>query len=195
MKDMEERRLGFWARLWMWIWLPWKVLFSPAAAWKVARALQGPELEAPEKREAEPPLPIKAEPEPPPPAHGFEDGALYMLSILQRDGRLVDFLQEEIAAASDGDVGAAARIVHEGCRKVLGQYVTLAPIRSEEEGSAIDVQEGFDPATLRLTGNVVGQPPFRGRLAHPGWKAAKVGIPTLGKEQDPTIIAPAEVEL
>lgn len=209
---MNAGRLDFWARLWMWIWLPWKVLFDGAAAWKVQRALAtgaGAEVEASsaaadadaEARaaaataaaaaaEAKARAAAEAELE-----RQRRAGALQLLAILQRDGRLVDFLQEELGAASDVDVGAAARIVHEGCRKALGQYVTLAPIRSEAEGTAISIAAGFDPAELRLTGNVVGDPPFRGRIAHPGWRATEVRIPTLTAGQDTAVVAPAEVEV
>ncbi len=188
---MEAGRLGFFARLWMMIWLPWKVLFQPEAAWRIRRSLEG---EAPPRIEpaavVEPPkAPAIEAPKP------SNAAAIHLLSILQRDGRLIDFLQEEIASATDDQVGAAARIVHEGCRKALAQYVTLAPIRTEEEGAPVLVVAGFDPAELRLTGNVSGPPPFKGRLAHPGWRAAEVRIPTFAPGQDPEVIAPAEVEV
>lgn len=179
---MDENRLGFWARLAMFFWLPWKVLFGGHAAWQVRRALSG---------EVEEKAPPPAEPQEPSPS--LE--ALHLLAILQRDGRLVDFLQEDIAAATDDQVGAAARLVHEGCRKALAQYLTLVPLRSEGEGAAVVVSPGFDPKELRLTGNVVGTPPFRGTLAHPGWRVAEVRLPELSAEVDLTVIAPAEVEV
>src|SRR5690606_38331979 len=127
-RAMEEKRLGFWARLAMFFWLPWKILFGPRAAWRVREALRAPEVPEPAALPA-PPKPPKPEPKKP---SGEE--ALRLLAILQRDGRLVDFLMEDISAAPDDQVGAAARIVHEGCRKALAQYVTLRPLRPEREG-------------------------------------------------------------
>jgi len=189
-----DERMGFFARLWMMFWLPWKVLFDPPAA-EAVRAALPPKGGAP----ALPPVEEKREERPA--AKPAEEGdravapALHLLSILQRDGRLVDFLQEDIAGATDDQVGAAARVVHEGCRKSLARYVVLAPVRQEEEGAPVRVPAGFDPAEVRLTGNVSGQPPFQGRLAHAGWRAVEVKLPTFAPGQDPSVIAPAEVEV
>ena len=123
------------------------------------------------------------------------DGALLLLAILQRDGRLVDFVNEDLAGAGDADVGAAARIVHAGCKKALAQYFTLEPLRSESEGAAVVVDKGFDAAALRLAGNVTGEPPFKGKLTHAGWRAASVRMPERTGAVDARIVAPAEVEL
>lgn len=121
--------------------------------------------------------------------------ALQLLSLLQREARLVDFVQEDIAAYSDAEIGAAARVVHEGCRKVLREHVTLAPVRAESEGSRLTLPAGFDAAAVRLTGNVVGQAPFTGTLAHRGWRATEVRLPQLAEGHDARIVAQAEVEL
>ena len=121
--------------------------------------------------------------------------ALQLLSLLQREARLVDFVQEDIAAYSDADIGAAARVVHEGCRKVLREHVSLAPVRAESEGSRLTLPAGFDAAAVRLTGNVVGQAPFTGMLAHRGWRATEVRLPKLAEGHDAHIVAQAEVEL
>ena len=190
---MDERRLGFMTRLWMFFWLPFKVLFDGAAAWKVEQALTGAGPAALPEALAPAPAPVPAAP----PKKKEPDAAqaLHLLAVLQRDGRFVDFLQEDVAAATDDQVGAAARIVHEGCRKALAQYFTLAPVRTETEGAQITVPEGFDPAQIRLTGNVAGKPPFRGTLAHPGWRATEVKLPPPPEGQDVHVIAPAEVEL
>lgn len=120
---------------------------------------------------------------------------LALLALLQREGRLVDFLQEDVAAFSDAEIGAAARVVHTGSRKVLAQYLTLAPVLPETEGAAVQVPAGFDAGRIRLTGNVAGQPPFRGTLKHHGWVATSVRLPAVPASLDPKIIAPAEVEL
>ena len=44
------------------------------------------------------------------------DRAAQILAILQRDGRFVDFLMEDLGAYSNEQVGAAVRDVHRGCR-------------------------------------------------------------------------------
>ncbi len=121
------------------------------------------------------------------------DPALHLLSLLQREGRLIDFCEEELAGFSDAQIGAAARTVHDGCRKALRGAVTLAPVRPEAEGSSVTLPPGFDPQAVRLSGNVVGNPPFSGVLRHHGWKATDVKMPAASG--DPTVIAPAEVEL
>lgn len=123
------------------------------------------------------------------------EGALGLLAILQREGRLLDFCGEEVAAFSDAAVGAAARTVHAGCRKVLQQYVGVQPVRAEAEGQKIAVAAGFDATSLRLTGNVVGSPPFDGTLRHHGWKAADVKLPEPARGEAASVLAPAEVEL
>lgn len=123
------------------------------------------------------------------------DSALQLLGLLQHDGRFVDFIQEDIASFSDAEVGAAVRVVHEGCRKVMREHVTLEPVRSENEGSRITLQAGFDASAVRLIGNVAGQPPFTGTLVHRGWRSAGLKLPKLAAEHDVQVLAPAEVEL
>ena len=120
--------------------------------------------------------------------------ALHLLALLQRDGRLVDFLSEELTGFSDAEIGAAARTVHEGCKKVLSTYATLEPVLPEGEGASVAIPAGFDAAAVRLTGNVVGAPPFRGTVRHHGWRAKEIRIPPQ-PPGDPKVVAPAEVEL
>ena len=123
------------------------------------------------------------------------DAALQLLSLFQREARLIDFTQENLSAYSDADIGAAARVVHEGCSKVLREHFTIEPVRSEAEGSRIVLEDGFDAAAVRLTGNVVGKAPFRGALSHRGWRSSSVRLPKLAEAHDAAILAPAEVEL
>jgi hypothetical protein len=118
-----------------------------------------------------------------------------VLAILQREGRFIDFLQDDVTSFSDEEVDAAARVVHEGCKRALKNHVVFEPVRTEEEGSPIELAEGFDAHRLRLTGNVVGNPPFKGRLAHHGWQVKELQLPTLSAEHDPRVLAPAEIEL
>ena len=123
------------------------------------------------------------------------DSALQLLSLLQRDARLIDFVGENLAEYSDTQVGAAARLVHEGCARVLREHFQIVPVREEAEGSRVALPAGFDAAAVRLTGNVVGQPPFHGSLRHRGWRVAEVRLPQLAEGHDTRVLAAAEVEL
>jgi hypothetical protein len=136
---------------------------------------------------------------PPPPAAGdgasAEGGALQLLSLFQREGRLVDFLEQDIASFSDAEIGAVARVVHEGCGKALREHAELSPVRAEEEGARVTLPAGFDPAEIKLSGNVRGTAPYQGVLRHRGWRAARLKLPVPVKGHDAAVIAPAEVEL
>jgi hypothetical protein len=118
-----------------------------------------------------------------------------LLSLLQKEGRLLDFLQEEISVYDDAQVGAAVRNIHSECRRVLQEHVGLAPIINGHEDSTVTVDCGFDPSRIRLIGNVTGEPPFSGLLRHHGWRATGIKIPEPAAGHDTSVIAPAEVEL
>jgi hypothetical protein len=128
-------------------------------------------------------------------AQHHRDGALALLALLQREGRLVDFLQEPLDGFSDGDIGAAARDVHRGCRKVLAQHLSLEPVMPGAEEAKVSVPKGFDPAEIRLIGEAKGEPPLRGTLRHHGWRVVDARLPALTEGIDRMVIAPAEVEL
>ena len=85
--------------------------------------------------------------------------------------------------------------MHGGCKKILKQYFELEPATNQEEGSSITMQPGFDSQRFRLTGNVAGNPPFRGTLKHHGWIAKETRMPALSEAVDPRVVAAAEVEL
>ncbi len=123
------------------------------------------------------------------------DAALQLLGMLQKEARFVDFINEDVSQYSDADVGIAARVVHEGCKKVIQEHIKLDTIRKEPEGSSITLDKGFDSSLIRLTGNIVGEPPFTGKLVHKGWKVTEINLPKLTEGHNPNIIAPAEVEL
>ncbi|MCI0665736.1 MAG: DUF2760 domain-containing protein [Acidobacteria bacterium] len=123
------------------------------------------------------------------------DRAVQMLALLQRDGRLVDFIAEDITPYQDAQIGAAVRDVHESCRKVIKRYLELEPVISSDEGQAVTVEPGFDPAAIKLIGNVTGKPPLRGLLRHRGWRVTRVNMPPLPDGGGREIIAPAEVEI
>ncbi|QQS55477.1 MAG: DUF2760 domain-containing protein [Candidatus Competibacteraceae bacterium] len=139
--------------------------------------------------------PMAAEPARPALKETSPDSALQLLALLQQEGRFVDFLQENVTAYSDAEIGGAARVVHEGCCKVVRDYLRIQPVREEAEGVRLTVPAGFDPTALRLTGNVVGQPPFTGTLMHRGWRVAEIKLPKVAEGHDVQVLAPAEVEL
>jgi len=128
-------------------------------------------------------------------AQHHRDGALALLALLQREGRLVDFLREPLDGFSDADIGAAARDVHRGCRKVLEQHLSLEPVMPGSEEAKVSVPKGFDPAEIRLIGEAKGEPPFRGTLRHHGWRVVDARLPALADGIDRMVVAPAEVEL
>ncbi|WP_246793487.1 DUF2760 domain-containing protein [Burkholderia perseverans] len=150
------------------------------------------------------PAPVAPKPAPAPapaaaPAPAIQaaspDAALQLLGLLQKNARFVDFVEEDIASYADAEIGAAARLVHEGCRATLREHFTIRPVRTEAEGTRVTLAEGFDASANRLTGNVVGAAPFTGTLSHRGWRAAEVKLPKLIGTHDVSVIAPAEVEL
>ncbi|UTW12061.1 DUF2760 domain-containing protein [Marinobacterium rhizophilum] len=156
---------------------------APAVAPKVASA---PEPAAPSKPAPQAAAQLKAI---------TPDTALQLLSLLQQEARFVDFVREDLGSFSDADIGAAARVVHEGSQKALNSYFTLEPVRTEDEESRVTLAEGFNAQEVRLTGNVVGTAPFTGTLVHRGWKVTEVKLPKLAAGHDTRVIAPAEVEL
>lgn len=123
------------------------------------------------------------------------DRAVQMLGLLQRDGRLIDFLAEDVAPYPDAQLGAAVRSIHTSCRQVLERYVKLAPVIDSEEDQPVTVPAGFDPAAIKLVGNVTGEPPLRGVLRHRGWRVKEVTLPSLPQGAGRAIVAPAEVEI
>ena len=123
------------------------------------------------------------------------DRAMQMLAVLQRDGRLVDFLKEDVSSYPDGQLGAAVRSIHTSCRQVLERYLKLEPILSSEEDQPVTVPVGFDPGAIKLVGNVTREPPIRGLLRHRGWRVTEVTLPSLPQGTGRAILAPAEVEV
>jgi len=121
--------------------------------------------------------------------------ALHLLSLLQREGRLVDFLEENLKDYDDAQIGAAVRSIQENCRKALKKYLKIEAVIDREEGEEIAVEKGFDASAIKLTGNVSGEPPFKGALQHRGWRVGQFDLPTLSGSPDPAVIAPAEVEI
>jgi hypothetical protein len=169
--------LPFFAR----VGLAFKVLFNGM----LARQVSGLRLDT---------LRAPKEPEMPRPDQSSTSG-LFVFSALQREGRLIDFLQQDVAGFSDSDVGAAARVIHGGCRKVLNQYVTIKPVLTEGEGSVVSIPRGYDSNRIRVVGNVVGEPPYRATLKHQGWVVTEIRFPKIAPDLDLRVLAPAEVEI
>jgi hypothetical protein len=144
-------------------------------------------------RKSAAPAPAAA-PKPAAPAVKTSDGALQLLSILQRDSRLIDFLMEDISGYEDDQVGAAVRELHDQCRDAVARYVTLTPVVDGVEGTFTQAPSK-DPNVVKFVGNVPATPPSGGILRHKGWRAAKVDLPVLAGKQDANIIAPAEIEV
>ncbi len=121
--------------------------------------------------------------------------ALHLLCLLQREGRLVDFLTEDLRPYDDAQIGATARSIQENCQKSLNKYLALKAVIDQEEGETVTIQAGFDPNTIKLTGKVDGAPPFQGILEHRGWRVTNFALPALSGSQNPSVVCPAEVEI
>lgn len=188
---MSEPKLSFFSRFLLAFVAFWRTLFNREFATGVKVLSAGPSAEAevpPAPSPArETPLPRLVEPD--------TASALQLLGLLQLQGRFVDFLEEDVSGYSDQDIGGAARVVHEGCRRTLREHLNVVPVRPEAEGSRLTLEEGFDAAEVRLTGNVVGKPPFTGTLVHRGWRVEEVRLPKLVEGHEVRVLAPAEVEL
>ena len=186
---------GFWSRLSLAFGTFFKTVGDAEFAARVRDDQVGPLAAPPAAAPAPAPTPAPVAPAPTPLREATPEAALQLLTLLQREARLIDFANENLTGYADADIGAAARVVHEGCARVLKEHFTIQPVRTEAEGARVTLEEGFDAASVRLTGNVVGKAPFKGTLSHRGWRASDVRLPQLAKEHDASIIAPAEVEL
>jgi hypothetical protein len=175
------------------VWFAWacffRVLLDGQYAWRAAR-VRDPAALPPAKRDS----PEATAEQAAALEQARSTAALQLLELLQREGRLVDFIQQDITQFEDAEIGAAARVVHQGCRRALGAHATITPIRSEDEGSRVAVQDAGGSA-VKLTGNVTGEPPYQGTLRHRGWRAESLSLPQPLAGHDFAVLAPAEVEL
>jgi hypothetical protein len=172
-------------RLWLSVWCAFKILFDGELAASVARLRSGAEPDA---------LPPPSAPEEVAAAPvANSHGALQLLSLLQREGRFVDFVEQEITAFGDADIGAAARLVHEGCRRALHAHGRIVSVRSEAEGAPLTLERALPD--VKLVGNVAGSAPYRGVLRHRGWRVEELTLPRSIGAHDPKLVAPAELEL
>ena len=124
-----------------------------------------------------------------------QNAAITLLAALQREARFIDFLQEPLAGFSDAQIGAAARTVHDDCAKVIERFFDLQPIIDQPEGSPVEIT-AENASLFQLTGNINQPLPYQGKLIHPGWKAAKIDLPTWSGQSDTAlVVAPSEVEV
>jgi hypothetical protein len=140
------------------------------------------------------PAPLPVQP-PPPVENQAESEIVAFLALLQEKGRLVDFLMEDVAAYEDAEVGAAARVIHQGCKQVLQEYFKISPISDAQEGTQITLPVGYATDQYRVVGKLAGEPPFTGTLLHKGWKTESVKLPRIVSPGQLPSIAAAEVEL
>jgi hypothetical protein len=182
------------------LWLSWvcafRVLFDGQFAARVAALREAGSEPEPLPAPSAPSAPVKDVPVAAPSVAAqpsASTGALQLLSLLQREGRFIDFIEQDVAGFGDQDIGAAARLVHEGCRRALRTHATVVSVRSEAEGSSV-VLQGASP-DVKLVGNVAGEAPFRGVLRHRGWRVEQLTLPTLLGSHDPKLLAAAELEL
>lgn len=188
MQSVQDAEVTFGQRLKLGL----SLVFDAVLARRVVAGLRALDVPAPAVAAAPVPAAV-AVPGPAPqpsPAAG-----LAVLSALQREGRLLDFLQQDLTGHGDEEVGAAARVVHAGCRQWLRQSLDLGPALPDAEGAVVTVPAGYDAQRIRLTGRVAGAPPHRGTLRHGGWVAAAVRLPVVSEKLDPRVLAAAEVEI
>ena len=174
-----------------------KTMFSAAVAERVRAALDGetlPKLTTGEKSIQQPGETSRREAATEPPPKRSE--AITLLAALQREARLVDLIQQPLKDFSDEQIGAAARNVLTDSATALARFFSIRPVLCENEGEQVQVSVGYDAGRYKLSGNVGGSPPYRGRLAHAGWEATTVSLPTwTGSKSASLVIAPAEVEI
>ncbi len=193
-------------------WEGWVLAAAPMGVWLVfAMLLQGLVKEPPGEAEAEgegagkeagEEVPGKekaaeagAEEETAEELYPREIAVVQLLGLLQREGRLLDFLEEDIEPYEDAQIGAAVREVHRGCKAALNDALGLRPVLDAPEGSEVEIEEDFDPAKIRLIGNIHGNPPFKGVIRHSGWRYTRIELPRWTAREKTDVLAPAEVEV
>jgi hypothetical protein len=125
---------------------------------------------------------------------------LSFLGLLQEKGRLLDFLMDDISRYGDAQVGAAARVVHQGAGAAVREYFDIKPVAAGTEGDTLTLGTDYDAHSYRLIGRVVGEPPYRGQVLHRGWLTTSIRLPELRSSSssdasNQNIITPAEIEL
>ncbi len=123
----------------------------------------------------------------------FDEGAIYALLLLQREGRLIDFLRENIDAYEDEQIGAVVREIHTGCNKVLSDNFNVQAIFDSPEGESIEIAADFDPSEIKFTGEVPETAPYNGKLEHKGWIVKEIKLAARTGKGNTKVICPAEI--
>ena len=188
---MSAPSVSFFGRVWLaWV-CSFRVLFDERFAGRVAALHEAQDTRGSLLPPAEE-VPVVISMSMAPPAR-TADGALQLLALLQREGRFVDFVEQEVAAFSDADIGAAARVVHDGCRKALRAHAKVSHVRAEAEGARVTLESASPD--VKLVGKVAGSAPFQGVLRHRGWRIENLTLPKVVGSHDASVVAPAELEL
>ncbi len=177
-----ETQFSFFTRLSMAI----KMIFSASYTQSLFASQQPAEPEAEPEVAPEPAITLQ---------QNDTDAAAQLLALLQKDGRLLDFINEDINAFADDQVAAAARVVHQGVKASLAGHVALAPVAEVAEGDSLNLAADYDRSAYRLVGNISGDAPYNGTLIHKGWKITQINLPAVAEGSDLSVVAPAEVEL
>lgn len=120
---------------------------------------------------------------------------LQLLTLLQKSGRLIDFLQEDLSGCTDAQIGAAAKKVQHDCSGLLEELVTVRPVFEDKEGASVQIPAGYDVSAIKVVGNVKGDAPYTGTLVHKGWRAHKRSLPKRVGQQTAEVLCQAEVEV
>jgi hypothetical protein len=156
-----------------------KAYKDPTVMEKINAALGG-------KVEAKPTVPAPKKP---------SGEALKLIRILQAEARLIDFLMEDLSNAPAEAIRDGVIKVQKDAVAALNKHMTIVPVLAGTEGDSVTVEKGYDPSSITVTGNVTGEPPFRGELQHPGWKVKDLKLPAEAEGQNAFVVQPAEVSM
>lgn len=175
------------------------VLGGADRAERIRRALEAtpspPSI--PERKDSSPvpgerPLTAEATAKEPSTKSASRSDALTLLTVLQRDARLLDLVTEALDGYTDAQIGGAARNVLRDTRQSLEKAFGLKRLTSESEGSVVEIPKHASPLRWRVSGNPSHA---KGELVHAGWMATHVELPKWnGQSADAMVIAPIEVE-
>ena len=110
--------------------------------------------------------------------HGnFEEGSYALLSLMQKEARFLDFVQEEIEELPDAQVGAVCKRIHKDLKKLFKDFLKIEPVFDSRENETVSIAEGFEPSEIQLSGEIDKKPPFKGILKHKGWMVDSLNLP------------------
>ena len=80
-------------------------------------------------------------------------------------------------------------------KKIFNEHVKINPIHTAQEESQVTIESDFDPAKIKISGNLNTSKPYQGTLIHRGWQVTEINLPQVIKQNNSHIICPAEVEI